>query len=153
MVVLGFRNPGDRANAVNRWRVRAGLRSLDPGPDGSELVLCGGPTTGGRSEAELMAEYARDSLGYPGRLVLEAESRTTRENIRNAIPLIEDADRIKIVSDPLHAARARNYLRLERPDLAERLVRAEDYRPGEWLLLKPLLLVRGRRWPRRLPGG
>jgi hypothetical protein len=39
VVVLGFRNRGDHANAVNRWRARAGLRSqqLHLGP--SRLVL------------------------------------------------------------------------------------------------------------------
>lgn len=101
VVVLGYRNQGDRANAVNRWRVRAGLRSLDSDPNASSLLFCGGPTTGSRSEAELMAEYARDYCGYRGRVVLEPESRTTWENVRNAIPLIEDADRIKIVSNSL----------------------------------------------------
>ncbi len=28
VVVPGYRNPGPRANAVNRWRVRAGVRSV-----------------------------------------------------------------------------------------------------------------------------
>ena len=30
VVVLGFRNRGTRANYLNRYRVRAGLRSQDP---------------------------------------------------------------------------------------------------------------------------
>ena len=32
----------------------------------------------------------------------------------------------------------RLYLQHQRPDLASRMVRAADYRPGEWVLLKPL---------------
>ncbi|WAM00564.1 hypothetical protein NOO62_05580 [Streptomyces sp. Je 1-369] len=35
------------------------------------------------------------------------------------------------------------YLRRQRPDLAEKLVRAEDYRLGEWVLGKPLLALYG----------
>ena len=54
-----------------------------------------------------------------------------------------DADRIKIVSQPAHALKARAYLRRQRPDLAQRLVRADDYRPGEWLVGKPLLAAYG----------
>jgi uncharacterized SAM-binding protein YcdF (DUF218 family) len=138
VVVLGFGNRGSRANYLNRWRVRAGLRSLDPEGGPSRLVLSGGPVAGEVPEAELMARYARD-LGYPGVLVTELTSRSTRENIENVIPFIEDADRIKIVSNSVHAGRGRTLLWRLRPDLADRLVPAADYRFGELILLKPLL--------------
>ncbi|WP_370934937.1 YdcF family protein [Amycolatopsis sp. cg13] len=147
VVVLGYRNGGSRANFVNRWRVRAAVRSQAPGP--SRLVLCGGAVGGAEAEAALMARYAREH-GYRGSLVLETESRSTWENVLHAAPLIEDADRIKIVSDSLHAEKARHYLRKHRPDLAERLVPAADYRFGEWLALKPVLAVMGKRSLRRL---
>jgi uncharacterized SAM-binding protein YcdF (DUF218 family) len=139
-VVLGFGDRGDRANFLNRWRVRAALRSLDPGRGASRLVLSGGPVAGSVPEAELMARYARE-LGYTGVLITELTSRSTRENIENVLPLIEDADRIKIVSNSVHAGRARGYLWRLRPDLAERLVPAADYRFGELILLKPILGV------------
>ena len=147
VVVLGYRNRGARANAVNRWRVRAGLRSIE---GSAVLVLSGGPVAGGRSEAELMAAYARDECGYRGPLVVDDESRSTWQNVTNVIPLIEGADRIKIVSHSLHAEKARAYLWRQRPDLAARLVRGRDYRPGEWLLVKPALAVTGLRNLRRL---
>lgn len=145
VVVLGFRNGGRRANAVNRWRVRAGLRSQQGELGPSRLVLCGGALGGPVSEAELMAGYATEELGYQGELALETTSRSTWENVRNVIPLIEDAARIKVVSHSLHAEKARVYLQQIRPDLAARLVRGEDYRFGEWLLAKPLLAVLGKR--------
>ncbi|GAB1511173.1 hypothetical protein JCM33774_32150 [Actinophytocola sp. KF-1] len=148
VVVLGYRNRGERANAVNRWRVRAGLRSFD-GP--GVLVLSGGPVAGGRPEAALMAAYARDVCGYRGPLAVDTASRSTWQNVANVIPLVEGADRIKIVSHSLHAEKARGYLRRQRPDLAARLVRGRDYRLGEWLLLKPALAVLGLRNLRRLP--
>ena len=144
VVVLGFRNRGARANGINRWRVRAALRSRQPGLGPSRLVLSGGPVGGPVPEAELMACYAREERGYPGVLITEVTSRSTWENVRNAIPYIEDADRIKFVSNSLHAEQARVYLRQLRPDLAERLVPAADYRFGELTLLKPALAAIGR---------
>jgi uncharacterized SAM-binding protein YcdF (DUF218 family) len=150
VVVLGFRNRGDRANAVNRWRAQAGLRSRQPHLGPSRLVLCGGPSGGSAAESELMAHYLRESLAYRGELQLETESRSTWENIENAIPFIEGADRIKIVSHALHAEKGRSYLAQLRPDLAAKLVRGREYRLGEWVLAKPLLAVIGRRSLRRI---
>lgn len=143
VVVLGYFNPGPRINMVNRWRVRAGLRSLS-GPR-SRLILSGGSATAGPSEAELMASYAREVHGYRGPLQLETTSRSTWQNVQNVIPLLEDADTIKFASHSLHAEKARAYLWKLRPDLATRLVQAHDYRFGEWLLAKPALTVLGRR--------
>ncbi|MFK0168537.1 YdcF family protein [Streptomyces sp. NPDC090306] len=145
VVVLGFRNPQATANIVNRWRVRAGIRSVSTGggTDRTRVVFSGGATSGGATEAQLMLDYAKLVLGFDGEVILEEESGTTWENITNVIPLLEDADRIKIVSQPAHALKGRAYLRRRRPDLAGRLVRAEDYRLGEWLLAKPLLALYG----------
>lgn len=143
VVVLGYRNPGRRANYVNRYRVRAGLRSLDGDATETVLVLCGGPVGGKVSEAELMARYARDRGGYTDPIRLDTDSTTTWENIRNAIPLVEDMDSIKIVSNSLHAEKGRAYLWELRPDLAERLRHSKDYRFGELVLVKPLAAVIG----------
>lgn len=141
VVVLGFRNRGERANAVNRWRVRAALRSVDPAAE-TTLVLSGGPVGSPVPEAHVLAAYARER-GWRGRLVLEDESRSTWDNITRTAPLVEHHDAITLVSQPAHALKARVYLRRHRPDLAERLVRARDHVPGEWLLAKPLLAVHG----------
>ncbi|MEV4313840.1 YdcF family protein [Actinocrispum sp. NPDC049592] len=146
VVVLGFRNVrGDRANALNRWRVRAALRSIDPTLADSILVCSGGNGTDSSSEAALLARYAVVERGFTGTVLLEERSRTTWQNIENVIPLIDQADQIKIVSNPLHALKARLYLRRQRPDLADRLVRAEDYRFGEAWPVKPLLALHGLR--------
>jgi uncharacterized SAM-binding protein YcdF (DUF218 family) len=144
VVVLGFRNRSSTANGLNRWRVRAGLRSLDPAARTTRLILSGGCVGGPKSEAALMADYARAVGGYRGPLVLEENSTSTWDNVTNVIPLIDTADQIKIVSNPMHALKARAYLLRQRPDLAARLARASDYRLGEWLLLKPLFAALGR---------
>lgn len=139
IVVLGYRNPSsENANALNRWRVRAGLRSIDPHASSSRLVFCGGP-----HEATVMARYATEQCGFTGDVVVEERSRTTWENVENVIPLIGDVDRIKVVSHPLHAQKARLYLQRQRPDLASRMVRSADYRFGEWAPLKPLFAAYG----------
>ena len=141
VVVLGFRNRGARANAVNRWRVRAALRSVDPGKE-SRVVFSGGPVGSAVPEARILAAYAAE-LGYAGPVVLEDTSLTTWENIAHVVPLVEDADVIKIVSQPAHALKARTYLQRQRPDLAARLAPARDHVLGEWLLAKPVLAVHG----------
>ncbi len=98
-----------------------------------------------------MARYARDRRDYRGELVTETASRSTWENIQNVIPYVEDAGRIKIVSNSLHAEKGRAYLWKLRPDLAERLAKAEEYRFGELILLKPLMALIGMRNLRSLP--
>jgi hypothetical protein len=152
VVVLGYGNVGHRANYLNRYRVRAGIRSIDPAARESVLVLCGGTVAGDEAEAVLMERYARDELGFTGPILLDETSRTTRENIRNAIPLIEDADSIKIVSNAVHAVKGRSSLWKQRPDLAERLARGREYRFGELTFVKPLAAYRNLE-DRRRHGG
>lgn len=151
VVVLGYGNRGPRANRENRYRVRAGLRSIDPSATRSVMVFCGGTVEGPIPEAEIMDAFARDELGYRGASLLDRESRSTWQNIENAIPLIESADVIKIVSNSVHAELARGYLRMLRPDLAARLARGADYRLGEIMLVKPVAALLGRKKLRRLP--
>nr|WP_228537497.1 YdcF family protein [Nocardia sp. XZ_19_231] len=143
VVVLGYRNTGSRANGMNRWRVRAGLRSIDPRATETRLVLCGGACAGPETEAALMGRYAVETCGYEGELVLEESSRSTWENIAFAIPYLKDVDRIKIVSLPTHAETARAYLAEQSPELAVRLVPGQEYRFGEWMPLKPVFALYG----------
>ncbi|MFJ2297060.1 YdcF family protein [Streptomyces sp. NPDC087894] len=141
VVVLGYRNPQATATLINRWRVRAGIRSIAAdGAHGACVIFSGGATSSGAAEAQLMADYATSVLDFDGTVLLEDQSTTTWENIANVIPLLEEVDRIKIASQSAHALRARAYLRRQRPDLAERLVRADDCRPGEWVVVKPCWL-------------
>ena len=105
-------------------------------------MLCGGAVSGPVPEAEAMENYAR-ARGYTGPIRLDRESRSTLQNIENAIPLIEDAASVAIVSNSVHALKGRILLRELRPDIADRLVRGADYRFGEQILVKPIAAVAG----------
>lgn len=144
VVVLGFRQRTERINLVNRYRVRAALRSLDPGARAHVLVLCGGAVAGPAPEAEILAREAY-RLGYDGEIRLDTDSLSTWENIERAIPLLEDASTIKVVSNSPHAELGRVYLWRMRPDLAARLRRSAEHRFGELALLKPVSAVLGLR--------
>lgn len=147
IVVLGYGNRGERANGINRFRVRAGLRTVDPRARSAVLILCGGAVAGRRPEAMILERFAREELGFTGRTLLETQSATTWENILNAIPLIDEELRaestISIVSNSHHAEKARDHLWQLRPDLGRRLVRGGDYRFGELPVVKPIAAVRG----------
>ncbi|WP_431843221.1 YdcF family protein [Calidifontibacter indicus] len=142
MVVLGFKNPQQRANLVNRWRAEIALRTVAAFPNGF-LVVSGGPTSGGtRSEASKIAEYLR-RRGFDGPVLLEERSASTWENITNVLPLIEDCDGLVFASQPAHALKARVYVRRQRPEWADRLRLGRDYRCLERPVLKVALAVYG----------
>ena len=118
VLVLGHADAGPRASRINRRRIARGLTALEV--DGV-LIVSGGAVAGRRSEARLLADAARDA-GYRGPIALEETSRSTWENVANSQALLEPRARIVIVSEPVHAAKARALLSAQRPDLAARLV-------------------------------
>lgn len=135
VIVLGFRNSGQRINLVNRWRARAGVltaHALD-----ADLVVFSGGGPGGAVEADLLAEEAV-RLGLDRPHVRERESATTRENLARSLGFLSDATRIAVVSHPLHAQRARSHLRVLHPELGERLVAPVVVNEGVWTVLLPI---------------
>ncbi|NQE87249.1 YdcF family protein [Nocardia terpenica] len=139
VVVLGCpAKKNGQPHPMQRWRCQIAARSLDPART-DIIVFTGGAVERDQAEADVMACYAHESLGIPeSRTATETKSESTWQNIEFTLPLIEHADRILIASDPMHAARARRYLTLQRPDLAPRLTPTDDYRPLErWWLKIP----------------
>ena len=135
VLVLGHPLP-----ILHRWRVRIAVRSTDP--DRARFVFTGGAVRSTISEARMMADYAVHQLGVPANnVVIEDQSRTTVENIKNSAPLMGDCPVIKIASDTFHARRARTIFRDQSPTLAPHLVRARDYLPGEWGPLHAILIA------------
>lgn len=120
VLVLGHADTGTTAGAQNLARVRAALAVARPG----DLLVCsGGAVAGPVPEARLLADAAR-GLGWDGSIRVEEESGSTWENVARSVPLLEDATRVVIVSEPVHAAKARRFLARQRPDLAARLAPA-----------------------------
>lgn len=148
VVVLGFGNRGDRANLINRWRVRAGLRTLRAMPAPRVLIVSGGRVHSDTPEATILAAEARRQ-GWRGAIIEEGDSRSTVENITFTTPLLRPDDLISIVSDPVHAVRARAMLLAATPDLGARLVRGREWRFGERPLVTFVAAVRARRYDRR----
>lgn len=140
-MVLGFADAGHTANSVNRWRARMAVRSAVPGS--TTIITSGGSVRGSVAEATLLARHIRSDLGWDGPLIEETASTSTWENVRNVIPDLESADWIVFASNALHAEKAREYLRRQRPGLAERLVRGREQRFGEMSHGKPLFAVVG----------
>lgn len=136
--MLGYRNRPGRINAINRWRVAAALATVTQLE--ANLVVFSGGGPGGGVEADLLADYAL-SQGLECEYRLERESQSTIENLELSLPLLHGATRIALVSDPLHAERARRQLWELRPELAELLVPAQSPRSGWWSILLPLLGV------------
>ncbi|MGI4896223.1 MAG: YdcF family protein [Janthinobacterium lividum] len=142
VLVLGCPSRASGAlHPLQAWRSEVGARSLSAAA-GSRLIFTGGAGPGEVSEADVMARYACDVLGVaPERIHRETTSRTTWQNLEFSLPLLEGGSTIAIASSPVHAWRARRYLARQRPDLAERLVRADDYRFGERWRLKAATLA------------
>jgi len=147
IVVLGFPSRRDgRLHPIQRWRTEIAARSL-ASVDRGFVVFTGGSPRGRTSEAEAMAAYAV-GLGVPAeRIGLETRSRSTWDNVRFALPMVEACDAIAIASDPMHAARARRYALQQRPDLGGRLVFADNYRfMDRWWLKVPTAAYELRFW-------
>lgn len=141
VLVLGYPSRADgRPSVMQRWRTRIAVRSTDPLI--GRIVFSGGATTGGRSEAAVMAEYAITRLGVPESAIeLEEEATTTWENVAFALPRLQAAPQVKIASNTFHARRARRYLLEQAPELADRLHRARDHRLGACPPLALLLVA------------
>jgi len=136
LIVLGFPTRHDGSlHPVQKWRTEMAKRAFD-NLGAERVVFSGGPSRGRAAEAEKMACYAV-SLGLPAEVVrTEATASSTWQNIERSLPMVEGFDRLGIVSDPMHAARGRRFVRAQRPDLAGRLVSASDFRLFERVWLK-----------------
>lgn len=75
----------------------------------SRLILTGGRGSGDAlSEAEVGRDWAVANGVPADAILIETDSRTTKQNLVNALPLIEanNVGKILLVSDPLHMRRA-----------------------------------------------
>ncbi|HET7506652.1 MAG TPA: YdcF family protein [Kofleriaceae bacterium] len=112
IVVLGARlGPGGSLSSVVAERVVAAAALWRAG--GGELVVATGGVTGGapRAEADAIAEGLR-ALGVP-EVIVERESRSTRENVQRTRPLLEarGVRSVWVVTQPFHGRRSARLFR------------------------------------------
>lgn len=104
-LILGAAVWEDGASPTLRRRTMQGAALFHAGKV-ERLILCGGLGKHAPSEAQAMYDILI-AVGVPDSVMtLEDQSTTTGENIRNAVPLIANADVI-IITDWYHAPRAK----------------------------------------------
>ena len=113
IIVLGAAAYDRNPSPVFKERIRHGIDLYQRG-FAKQLIFTGGFGNGARySESQVARSYAL-KRGVPAEAILiETQSRTTRQNLQEAVTLMQARQyrRALIVSDPLHMARA---LRLAR---------------------------------------
>lgn len=130
IIVLGCpTHPDGSLHPLQRWRVDIALRTMNPRV--GVVVFTGTTAKTGISEASAMAAYARAQGISDHLIVLEEEAVSTWQNLEYSAPLVAQHDVLRLVSDPMHAWRARQFLAHQAPDLAAKLAPAVDYRPLE----------------------
>ncbi len=86
-------------------RVQTGVRLFQDGRIDRMILTGGQGSQFQRSEAAVMSSVAQ-SAGVPAeKIILEDQSSSTEENLRNVKPLLADCDSIVGISDPYHLAR------------------------------------------------
>ncbi|MGE0126960.1 MAG: YdcF family protein [Blastocatellales bacterium] len=107
-VVLGAAVANSQPTPVFEQRIQHGITLFRNG-DVRTLVLTGGVGAGDNQAESVVARNYCLAHGVPQEaLLIETESHSTEENLRNAKPLLEanQLRRTLLVSDPLHMYRA-----------------------------------------------
>ena len=72
----------------------------------------------------------------PGKIVLDSLATNTWENVRNCLPHVAKSEHVFIVSDAMHALRAKTYLCRQSPEICPRAHVAVQYEPLRLSLYK-----------------
>jgi uncharacterized SAM-binding protein YcdF (DUF218 family) len=145
VVLLGYPSlPGGRPHPVQKWRVELAKRTIDRhGAD--RVVLSGGQTRRGPSEASVMADLAVAAGIDPAIIILESESLNTWSNVEFSSALVGDSAVVILVSDPVHAGWARRYWLRQHPTDVDRVFVTPCAGLGSWWMKIPTALDGFRR--------
>lgn len=109
VLVLGCQVKGERPSLMLQERLEAAYKYLSGNPD-AVCILSGGQGSDERiSEAECMYRYLEDKGIDSGRLYMEAQSTSTRENLLFSSRIIQEHglnSRVAIVTNEFHEYRA-----------------------------------------------
>ena len=140
VVVLGYPSlPGGRPHPVQRWRIKAAKRTIER-YGAIRVVLSGGASRHGPTEAAVMAKLAKAVGIDPTITVLESNSTSTWANVENSSRLVAGCDVVILVSDPIHAARARGYWLRQHPSDIHRVFVTPCVGIGGWWIKIPTFL-------------
>jgi len=107
IIVLGAQIREDGPSTVLRYRLDEAISYLDKNPDTICIVSGGQGPNEPYPEAEGMAEYLIEKGIDSSRILLEDESQTTVENLRNSKELLEeDYNGVGIITNNFHMFRA-----------------------------------------------
>jgi uncharacterized SAM-binding protein YcdF (DUF218 family) len=108
VVVLGCRVLSDGSpSPMLIERIKRGVLLWNNQRSAKLIVTGGAVTHKNRTEAEVMYEYALSHGVLPQFIVQESEASSTEENVRNALPLIEEhgINTIEVVTSRYHSVR------------------------------------------------
>lgn len=121
VLVLGSPTRADGSSGpIQHFRVEAGVREFRKQAC-SALILSGGAAHNRYVEAHAMENLAEADGIASSHIVIEGRSRSTWENIGCSTPLLAGYSRVLIVSDSLHAFRAKRYACRQDADLCRRV--------------------------------
>lgn len=155
VVVLGTRGSRDGGpSPMQIRRVDAGARAMRAF-GAHTMIFTGSSVRTLEAEAKTMAALGFERGVAPDQCIIEADSTTTWENVHNVHGLVGPTDRILLVSNPLHAARARRHWLGQFPTEGGRVFTVTEARPlRDWprtLVLSAYETVAALRHLRRDP--
>lgn len=147
ILMLGFHSRRNGApHPVQRWRIKLALRTAQR-YHSDRMIISGGFTRGPRSEAGLLAELLSREPNPFVEIRLEERATTTWENVMFSRALLGGDETVVIVSDPLHAARARRYWLKQSPGDQHRVFITGCCGLFDgWWLKSPTAIVEILRW-------
>ncbi len=106
LIVLGAQVREDGPSVVLQYRLDAAAAYLEENPETLCIVSGGQGANEPFPEAEGMRRYLEEKGIAPERILTEAESGSTEENIRNSMQLLDpENDRVGIVTNNFHVFR------------------------------------------------
>lgn len=119
IIVLGAQVKENGPSTILKYRLDCAMEYLSANPDTMCIVSGGKGDNEPFPEAEGMAEYLKMQGIEESRLILESESETTEENIRNSMKFLEEGASVGIVTNDFHVFRAMQTAKREGLDHAD----------------------------------
>jgi uncharacterized SAM-binding protein YcdF (DUF218 family) len=142
-VVLVFGWPTEEDGTLHpmqRFRVEAGIAVYQQ-QQCRQIIFSGGAAQNKYVEGQTMAAYARTLGVQESAIAVEPNAHTTWENLGCSAAYLETAERVFLVSDSLHAHRAKRYACRQSPSLCAKSRAAGANPPAALLGWKVLSAV------------